>query len=105
MNKYKCSDGSKVNQSQIDRNVRAAKQILIDNCIDKYGYVFCQECGQNDCQPVDCSHNKSVDECKKEGKTELCWAISNMKLRGRPCHKKYDKSNLQFSSSISAPLC
>lgn len=99
MGTYKCSDGSKVTQAQIDRNIRKAKEQLIENCIDKYGYVFCQKCKQNDCKPVDCSHNKSVDRCKKEGKTELSWSLDNMELIGRNCHKKKDKLNLQFNKS------
>lgn len=98
MNTYLCSDGTRVTQAQIDRNIHKAKEQLIENCIDEFGYVFCQVCKENDCKPVDCSHNKSVDKCKKEGKTELCWSLDNMKLRGRYCHKIYDKSNLQFKN-------
>lgn len=94
---YKLSDGTRVTQGQIDRNIRKAKIQLISNCKDKYGYVFCQECKRNDCRPVDCSHNISIDKCKKEGKTELCWDISNLILRGRLCHLKHDKLNLNFN--------
>ena len=97
MNTYLCSNGERVSQSVIDRNIRKSKEILIQNCIDEYGYVFCQECKKNDCKPVDCSHNKSVQQCKNEGVTELAWDIKNMKLRGRQCHQKYDKLSIQFS--------
>ena len=96
MGTYKCSDGTRVTQALINNNIRSAKYLLMYNCLDKYGYIFCQECKRNDCKPVDCSHNKSVQECKNEGKTELCWSLKNMKLRGRNCHKKKDGLNLQF---------
>lgn len=99
MGTYKCSDGSRVSQAQIDRNIRKAKDRLLQNCLDEHGYIFCQTCGQNNCKPIDCSHNKSVQECKNEGRTELAWAVHNMKLRGRECHKKKDKLNLQFKET------
>lgn len=99
MNTYKCSDGKRVTQAQIDRNIRKAKWELISNCKSRYGYVFCQDCKQNDCKPVDCSHNKSVQECKNEGKTELCWSVNNMELIGRPCHKIKDGLNIQFKNN------
>lgn len=98
MNSYKCSDGTKVTQAQIDRNIRKAKIQLLNDCMVKYGYIFCQECRRNDCKPIDCSHKKSVQQCKNEGKTELCWNVENMKLLGRDCHKKLDKLNLQYVS-------
>lgn len=93
---YKCSDGTRVTQGQIDRNIRKAKIQLLSNCKEEHGYIFCQECKHNDCKPVDCSHNISVDKCKKSGKTELCWDINNMKLRGRDCHKLKDGLDLKF---------
>lgn len=96
MGTYKCSNGTRVTQAQIDRNIRKAKIKLIQNCKDKYGYVFCQECKRNDCRPVDCSHNVSVGQCKKNGTTELAWDINNMKLRGRECHKLKDGLDLKF---------
>ena len=99
MGTYKCSDGSKVTQAQIDRNIRKAKELLIQSCIDRYGYVYCQKCKQNDCKPVDCSHNKSIRQCKNEGKTELCWSLNNMELIGRNCHKIKDGLNLQYGSN------
>ncbi len=99
MNTYPCSDGTRVTQRQIDRNIRKAKIQLISNCKEKHGYVFCQKCRQNDCKPVYCSHNKSVQECKNDGKTELCWSLDNMELIGRNCHEIKDGLNLQYASN------
>lgn len=98
MNTYLCSDGTRVTQAQIDRNIRKAKIQLISNCKEKNGYIRCNICKRNDCKPVDCSHNKSVQDCKNEGKTELCWSLENMELVGRNCHKIKDKLNLQFKT-------
>ena len=97
MNTYKCSDNTRVTQKQIDRNIRKAKIQLISNCKEKHGYIFCQKCRRNDCKPVDCSHNFSVQDCKNAGMTELCWNLSNLELVGRLCHEKKDKLNLQFT--------
>ncbi len=93
---YKCTDNSRVTQAQIDRKIRKGKIQLLTNCMETYGYIFCQRCRKNDCKPLDCSHNKSVQDCKNEGKTELCWDVSNMELIGRICQQKKDKLNLQY---------
>lgn len=91
MNHYFTSTGERVSKSTIDRRIREAKQRKINQMIEDYGYIFCEDCQQNDCVPVDCSHNISVDECQKTRRTELAWDISNITMRCRICHKKYDK--------------
>lgn len=91
MGTFKTSTGERVSKSVIDRRVRDAKQKKIDLMIDKYGYVFCEECHRNDCKPVDCSHDKSVDWCQKNNCVELAWDVNNITMRGRPCHNKHDK--------------
>jgi len=91
MNHYFTSTGERVSKSTIDRRIREAKQRKINQMIEDYGYIFCEDCHQNDCVPVDCSHNISVDECQKTRRTELAWDISNIIMRCRICHKKYDK--------------
>ena len=97
MNTYKCSDGTRITQSEIDRQIRTSKRVLIQNQLDEYGYNFCTKCRKNDCKPIDCSHNVSVKKCKEISKTELAWDIQNMELVGRNCHKKKDGLNLQFN--------
>ncbi|WP_300440597.1 hypothetical protein [Christiangramia sp.] len=101
MGVYRCSDGSKVTQSQIDRRVRQAKAKKLQHCLDKYGYIFCQDCKRNDCKPVDCSHDVSVKECKESGKTELAWDVDNITLRGRSCHARKDKNDVQWNSNLN----
>jgi Fe2+ or Zn2+ uptake regulation protein len=90
LNFYHCSDGSRVSKKEIDRRIRDAKKQKILKFIKDHGYVYCEECGRNDCIPVDCSHDISVDECQKSGRAELAWDINNITLRCRNCHKKHD---------------
>ena len=98
MNTYKCSDGTRVTQSQIDARIRKTKAQLVQNQFDEYGYNFCTKCCKNDCKPIDCSHNVSVKDCKEQGRTELAWNINNMELIGRIHHKEKDGLNLQFKN-------
>ena len=92
MNYYFTSDGQRVSKSEVDRKVRKAKEMKISQMINEYGYVFCEECGMNDCKPVDCSHDKSVDWCQKNRCVELAWDINNITMRGRKCHRIKDKT-------------
>ena len=92
MNHYKTSDGSRVSKREVDKRVRNAKQEKINEFLEKYDYIFCEDCGNNNCVPIDCSHDISVDECQKSGRTELAWDVSNITLRGRKCHRVWDKS-------------
>lgn len=90
MNHYTTSTGERVSQSQIDERIRKAKAKKLQLFFDENGYICCEECNKNDCKPIDCSHDISVDECKKIGKVELSWDVDNITLRGRKCHKKKD---------------
>ena len=98
---YKCSNGERVTQTQIDARIRKAKAKVLQECLDKYGYIFCQDCKRNDCKPVDCSHDVSVQDCKNAGKTELAWDVKNITLRGRVCHARLDKNDLQWNSNLN----
>lgn len=95
-NSYRMSNGERVVKSVIDRRVRQAKAEKIQNMLDEHGYIFCEEtgCGKNTNagEPIDCSHEISVYDCQKEGKTELAWNVSNIKMRCRTCHRKHDKT-------------
>ncbi|HET8885585.1 MAG TPA: hypothetical protein VFM70_04440 [Salinimicrobium sp.] len=101
MNTYKCSDGTRVTQAQVDRRIKQAKAKKLQQAIEEKGYIACEECHRNDCKPVDCSHTISVKEAKETGRTELCWDYeNNIKLRGRPCHAKYDGLAPQWTSEL-----
>ena len=67
------SDGTRIAKSEIDQKVREAKQKKIDMMMEEQGYIVCEDCGRNDCVPVDCSHDISVKECQESGRTELAW--------------------------------
>ena len=95
MNHYYKSDGTKVSKSTIDRMVRYAKKLKLEQQFDELGYNVCEDCFRNDCKPLDCSHDISVDECQKSGRSELAWDINNITIRGRKCHQIYDKLNIQ----------
>lgn len=97
MNTYRCSNGERVTQSVIDIRIRKAKAKKLQIFLEQHGYYFCEDCERSDCKPIDCSHEISVSEAKNTGKTELCWDVNNMKMRGRPCHQKYDKLDVQFN--------
>ncbi len=96
MNTYQTSSGERFTQSQIDYKIRIAKLEKLKQLEDELGYVVCQRCHRNDCTPIDVSHNISVKEAKESGQTELCWALSNLEVLGRECHKIKDGLNLQF---------
>ena len=90
MNSYKCSDGTRVPKSIIDRKVRFAKQTKLRQFFDEHGYYFCEECKVSTGTYIDCSHDISVDQCQKQGRTELAWDVNNITLRCRECHVKHD---------------
>lgn len=96
-NKYRCSDGTRVAKSVVDARVRKAKEMKIQIFLEEHGYLFCEVCGENNCQPIDCSHDISVDKCQKMGKTELAWDVNNITLRGRKCHEQKDGLDLRFT--------
>jgi hypothetical protein len=93
MGKFTDSIGRKFTKQQIDRRVNDAKKQRMYMQLDDYGFNFCEDCKRNDCKPIDASHNISVDRCQKDPAIplELAWDISNIKPRGRPCHRKHDK--------------
>jgi hypothetical protein len=92
------SDGTKKTRAQVEVLTRAAKQLKLQEQIYEHGYNFCERCNRNDCKPIDVSHNISVKEAIESGRTELCWALHNMEIAGRPCHKVKDKLILQFTN-------
>nr|WP_299067125.1 hypothetical protein [uncultured Allomuricauda sp.] len=98
MPSYKMSNGERIDKSIIDQRVRKAKEKKIQIVLDEHGYIFCEEvgCGKNtNCgEPIDCSHDISVDDCQKMGCTELAWEISNITMRCRTCHRIHDKTSL-----------
>lgn len=71
MNTYRCSSGERVTQSQIDSRVRKAKAKALELQHNEHSYNFCEECGRNgNGTRLDCSHDYSVGQSKKDGKTE-----------------------------------
>lgn len=104
-NTYRCSDGTKVSKTTIDRNVRKAKEEVIQDQLNEHGFNFCEDCAENgypenaddmELRILDCSHNISVDECQKTGRSELAWDKNNMRIRCRFHHRQKDKTNLKF---------
>jgi len=92
MSRYKKSDGNYIDKKTIDRLVKEAKKYKLDCFFELHGYYFCEDCERSDRHPIDCSHNISVDQCQKQGKTELAYDVDNITLRCRSCHKKHDKT-------------
>ena len=100
MGTYRTSSGERVKKSVIDRRVREAKKQKLANQLETWGYNFCEDCFRNDDLPLDCSHNISVDQCQKMGRSELAWDLENITIRGRGCHNIHDDSNLRFSNGV-----
>lgn len=96
MNTYQLSNGTRLSKSIIDSRVRAAKQELIDNYILEFGYVFCSKCKRASGVSLDCAHKISVDECQKQGRSELAYDVDNIEVLCRDCHKKRDGLDLKF---------
>lgn len=92
MKYYHTSTGERVSKSVVDRRVTEAKRLKIETMKDEFGYIFCEECHINSSTgiPLDCSHNVSVNEAQKTGKTELSWAVNNITIRCRNCHHEHD---------------
>ncbi|QIG62324.1 hypothetical protein [Tenacibaculum phage JQ] len=96
MNSYKTSTGERIKQSVIDRLVRKAKEQKLMQQFDEHGYNFCEKCGVSNGTYLDCSHDISVNDCKKQGKTELAFDVNNISVKCRTCHQKKDKLNLHW---------
>lgn len=94
MNYYRDSQGNRYSSVQVDRKIREAKKQRLQIQIDEIGYNRCEECKQNDCLPIDCSHDKSVKWCKENGCVELAWDTSNITPTGRNCHRKKDTNTI-----------
>ncbi|MBC7486061.1 MAG: hypothetical protein H7282_04860 [Cytophagaceae bacterium] len=104
-NTYELSDGTRLKKSTIDRLVKECKDRVSQAVINDQGYLVCEDCRRNDCQPVERSHNISVDMCQKLGVTEYAYADENITHRGQPCHKIYDsKPNRDLINKLLARL-
>ena len=90
MNYYKLSDGSKLPKSTIDRKIRDAKKLKKDMFLLEHGFIFCEECKRSSGTRFDMSHDISVDECQKSGRSELAYDVNNITIRCRECHIKHD---------------
>ena len=107
MNHYRCSNGTKVSKSFIDKKVHEAKEIKLTEQLDFYGFNFCTECqeiissnnaviltkiNEMDLKILDCSHIESVDSCQKNGHSEKAWDLNNIRILCRFHHRKHDHS-------------
>lgn len=111
-NLYYTSDGEAITQGVLNKRIHDAKEQKLAEQREEYGYNFCTECYNkaqeqlladepitvkvNECLPVDCAHEISVQECKDNGEVELAYDLNNITPTGRFCHQKKDKLNLQF---------
>ena len=72
--------------------IRKAKAKKLEQQFEQFGYNFCEECRRNDDLPIDVSHIESVDSCQKNGYAEKAWDLNNLRILGRICHRKHDKT-------------
>jgi len=101
MNHVYTSLGEKIKRPVFDRKVNEAKKLRMQMQVDEIGYNVCSECNQNDCKPVDASHDISVKWCVENRQAELAYDVNNITPRGRECHKKHDGLDLKFHNNIS----
>jgi 5-methylcytosine-specific restriction endonuclease McrA len=97
MNSCKTSSGDYVLKSVLDRNVRKAKAKKLADQLEEHGYNFCQSCGRSRGDYLDCAHLTSVDQCQKQGMSELAWDVDNINILCRACHAAYDTNVLMFT--------
>ena len=85
---YNCSDGKRVNQSQI--NTKYSKSIR-DKHIDG-NYQYCQACLSNasHCGHIHNDHTISQKRCKEIHKTELIWNPLNYVSSCIKCHQEWE---------------
>jgi len=93
MNHYYTSDGDRVSKSVIDKRIRKAKAVLIENQTEEYGYNFCDECGVSSGVYLDCAHIVSVDESQKTRRSEMAWDVSNMRVLCRKHHLEHERQS------------
>lgn len=98
MNTYSTSKGERFTQKEIDKKIKEAKAKKLQNMIDEFGYVFCEQCGISSGTYLDSSHDISVKKAKEEGKTEQCWNVGNITILCRKHHQEKDKLNVQFNN-------
>jgi hypothetical protein len=91
-NKITTSTGEVMSRAEFDNRIRKAKAKKLQEALNKYGYIVCEDCKRNDCKPIDCSHDKSVKACIEDGVPELAYEVENITMRGRKCHNLHDKT-------------
>lgn len=102
-NKISLSDGTKMTPDALEKKIHKAKEVKIQEMIDNYGFVFCEDCGQYgenrpkgvnemDLTIIDCSHEISVKEAKESGRAELACDVDNIRMRCRYHHRIHDKT-------------
>jgi len=98
MNSYRLSDGTRISKASLDRKVREAKRLKLQQQLNEDGYHHCQneECKTPNQGPFDCSHKISVAECQNTGRSDLAWHLANIKILCRSCHQKKDRLDLRF---------
>jgi len=97
MNSYRTSSGERIPKSTIDSRVSYSKKQKRKIQFLEHGFNFCENCGINDRQTIiDVSHNISVDECQKSGRSELAWDLDNLTMLCRNCHQLKDKLFLDY---------
>lgn len=80
---YKCSDGTRVTQGQIDRRRSKAYEQMHDPSITQcaaYPFISWN----------DHDHTISQARCKQLGKTELIWDVQNIEFSSRLAHNEWE---------------
>lgn len=82
MNKYYCSDGTRISDAGAQARYSAALKEWYPT-----GYAMCEGCGA---RAIETSHIVSKARCKELKKTELIWTRENTFPSCRACHRAWE---------------
>jgi len=109
MNYYHTPSGERISKSEINKRISETKRLKLEQQKNENGFNFCEECSKNNFEfnewddleygILDCSHKISVDECQKNGLSELAWNLNNIRILCRYHHRIHDKINLKFKAN------
>jgi hypothetical protein len=79
---YKCSNGQRINQAQIDSKLRKTYQEM---GVQRHCSAY------PDMEAHDHDHTISQARCKQLGKTELIWDPDNIEFSSRTAHQEWER--------------
>ncbi len=94
MTKYKSID-----KAFIDREVKKAKKIKLENQRTRLDYNRCETCHRSNGVRFDVAHIISVNDCQRLAHipVEMAWDQENLKVECRNCHAERDGLDVKLN--------